>query len=79
MDRLQVVRDVVGGVAIIFCYITAVLGMALVDAGMTLLLFKASGKIKKAVELDQPKAPLPELPPDHKVDVVIGGGLRKWT
>jgi hypothetical protein len=77
MNKLQVLRDVVTTAAIVFAYVTAVLVMALADAAITVLLFKLSGKIKKASELPQPQVLLPELPPDHKV-VVIGGGIRKW-
>jgi hypothetical protein len=77
MDKLQVVRDVVGTVAIVFCYITAVLVMALADVGMSLLLVKWSGRLKKLSHLPQPEAPLPKLPDDQKV-VVIGGGLKRW-
>jgi hypothetical protein len=70
-------RDLILNVAVLFAFVTAVLVMALADMGITLLLFKWSSKIKKASTLPQPKVPLPELPPDHKV-VVLGGGVKRW-
>jgi hypothetical protein len=77
MDNLHVLREVVTTVAVLFAYVTAVLVMAIADVGMTVLLLKWSGRIRKASELPQPEVLLPELPPDHKV-VVIGGAIRKW-
>jgi|Tabmets5t2r1_1033131.scaffolds.fasta_scaffold88000_1 hypothetical protein len=77
MEKLQVMRDVVSVVAILFLYVTAILVMALADVGIGYLIVRWSGTIKKASELPQPEAPLPKLPDDHKV-VVIGGGLKRW-
>jgi hypothetical protein len=77
MDKIELVRDVVGGVAIVGVYVSAVLLLALLDVGMTLLLIRWSAKIRKASELPQPEVPLPKLPDDHKV-VVLGGGIKKW-
>jgi hypothetical protein len=77
MEDLQAIREALLHVAVIFAFVTAVLVMALADVGMTLILMKWSGKIRKASELPQPEVPLPQLPPDHQV-VVIGGGVKRW-
>jgi hypothetical protein len=77
ITKLEFARQAVGTAAVVFAYVTAVLVMALADVAMTVLLIKWSSKIRKASELPQPKVPLPELPPDHKV-VVIGGGVKRW-
>jgi hypothetical protein len=77
MDKVELVRDVAGGVAIVGVYITAVLALALLDVAMTWLLIRLSAKIKKASELPQPEVPLPQLPDDHKV-VVLGGAVKRW-
>ena len=77
MDKIAMVRDLVGGIAIVAAYVTAVLLLALIDVGMTLLLLRWSSKIKGFAQLPQPEVPLPKLPDDHKV-VVVGGGIRKW-
>jgi hypothetical protein len=80
MEKLEILRDALGAVAIVTAYIGAVLVLALFDVGLTLLLVRWAGKVKKLSRLSQPEAPesnLPELPPDHSA-VMIGGGLKKW-
>jgi hypothetical protein len=77
MEQLEMVRDVLGGVAMVLGFIGAVLLLALFDVGLTLLLVRWSSKVKQLTNLAQPEAPLPQLPQDHKV-VVLGGGIKKW-
>jgi hypothetical protein len=77
MEKLQMIRDALGAVAIVLGFIGAVLLLALVDTGLTLLLIRWAGKVKRLAELPQPGVPLPELPPDHNL-TVLGGGVRKW-
>jgi hypothetical protein len=77
MAKLEMLRQVISTAVIVFCYVTAVLLLALVDAGLTLLLIRWGTKVKELSQLPQPDAPLPTLPSDHKV-VVLGGGIRKW-
>jgi hypothetical protein len=77
MDKLQVVREALGMVAIVLGFAGAVLMLALVDTGLTLLLVRWARKVKRLAELPQPGVPLPQLPPDHRV-TVLGGAVRKW-
>jgi hypothetical protein len=78
MEKLQMVRDALGAVAMVLGFVGAVLMLVLVDAGLTLLLIRWTHKVKKALELPQPQSPpMPALPDDHKV-TIIGGGVRKW-
>jgi hypothetical protein len=77
MQTLEMIRDVLGAAAMMLGFVGAVLLLALVDTGLTLLLVRWAGKVRRLGRLPQPDVPLPELPPDHKV-VVLGGGLRKW-
>jgi hypothetical protein len=76
MDKIEMARDVLGGVAMILGFIGAVLLLALFDVGLTLLLVRWSSKVKQLARLPQPEAPLPQLPDDHRV-VVLGGALKK--
>jgi hypothetical protein len=78
MEKLQMVRDALGAVAMVLGFVGAVLMLVLVDAGLTLLVIRWTHKVKKALEISQPEAPpLPKLPEDHTV-TVIGGGLTRW-
>jgi hypothetical protein len=81
MHRLEILRDGLTVALTVTAYITAVLLLALFDAGLTLLLFKAAGKVKKLSRIPQREAPesnLPGLPEDAGTAVVIGGGIKKW-
>jgi hypothetical protein len=80
ISQLEVIRDALQAAAVVFCFITAVLVLAFVDVGLTLLLVRWSCTLRKLSHLPQPEAPeslLPKLPDDHKV-VVIGGGIKRW-
>lgn len=77
MAMLQMIRDALGMVAIVLSFVGGVLVLALVDLGMTVLLVRWARTIRRARDLPQPQAPLPQLPDDHKV-LVIGGGIKKW-
>jgi hypothetical protein len=81
MQRLDFLRDVLYAVLTLFGFATAVLTLALVDVGLTLLLVRWSHKVKHYGFLPQPKAPeslLPELPADQGTVTILGGGIRKW-
>jgi uncharacterized membrane protein YciS (DUF1049 family) len=78
MQRLDFLRDVLYAVVVIFGFATAVLTLALVDVGLTLLLVRWSHKVKRLTELPQPESLLPELPADQGTVTILGGGIRKW-
>jgi hypothetical protein len=78
MEQLQTIREALGMVALVLGFVGAVLMLALVDVGFTVLLIRWAGKLKKLSEVPQPDVPpVPKLPADHRV-TVIGGGIRKW-
>jgi hypothetical protein len=77
MEQLEIIRDVLVAVAIALGYLGAVLVLALVDAGFTLLLMRAARIFRRESALPQPGVPLPQLPDDHRA-VVVGGSIRKW-
>jgi hypothetical protein len=75
MHHLETLRELLGMVALVLGFLGGVLMLALVDVGLTVLLVKWAGTIRRARDLPQPDAPLPSLPDDHRV-TVLGGGLR---
>ena len=62
MEQLEIIRDVLGAVAIALGYLGAVLVLALVDAGFTLLLIRAARIFAESRPYHSPTFPFHSSP-----------------
>jgi hypothetical protein len=75
VEQLHLMSEALRTIAILACYLTAVLVLGLVDAALTLLLLRWSAKIKKDAITTEA---VPTVLSDGTRVYRVGGGIKRW-